>query len=85
MWSPSAKEERGSKQEPAENGNSGSETDLGGEKGSHSSCITRSPVVEATEVSHRNAAMSNGNAYDDLSLKVGPPTGNARVNLGDKV
>lgn len=79
MCSPLAKKDAGSKQESAENGNHGAETDLRSEKGKglhrQSNCIAESPTPTTIEVSQTNSAITNGHGNDDLSLRIGLPTG----------
>ena len=62
MCSELAKEEAGSKRERVENGNSGAETVIGGEKGILSSCIAKYPIPTASEVSRtqKQGAATNG-------------------------
>ncbi|XP_028802213.1 protein tesmin/TSO1-like CXC 5 [Neltuma alba] len=77
--SPLAMKEVGSKQEAADNGNNGAEPDLRSEKGKgvhmHSNCIANSRIPLSTEVSETSSAMPNEQDNDDLSLRIGLPTG----------
>ena len=84
MCSELAKDEAGSKQERAENGNSGAETGIGGKKGIHGNCIAKYPIPTASEVSQtkKHGAATNGHGHSDLSLRAGPLAGNA---VGDKI
>ncbi|KAK4274286.1 hypothetical protein QN277_017532 [Acacia crassicarpa] len=79
MCFPSANKEVGSKQEAADNGNNGAETDLRSDKGKgvhiHSNRIANSHFPLATKVSETSRAIPNGQDNDDLSLRIGLPTG----------
>lgn len=79
MCSPIATKEAGKKQEASDISSNGHETDLGSEKGkgldSHCNFIVKSPIPAAIEVSQTNSAMTNGHGNDDLSLRIGLPSG----------
>lgn len=77
MCSPLANKEVRNKQEAGDNGNI--ETDLRNENGKglhmHSDSIANSHTPFASEVSDTSSAMPNGQDNDDLSLRIGLPTG----------
>ncbi|KAJ1396406.1 Tesmin/TSO1-like CXC domain [Sesbania bispinosa] len=69
MCSSLARKEVGIRKEPADNGNGGTETDTGAEKGIRSNCVANCPIPAVIEISQTNYAITNGHGNNDISLR----------------
>lgn len=69
MCSSLVKKEVGIKKEPADNGDSVAETDMGSDKGIRSNCIANCPIPAVIEISQTNYGKTHGHDNNDLSSR----------------